>query len=147
MTKKPERRVWPGFMSVVVPSAWTYSEEGGVISVFDARTGVGVLQVSFARRSSDSEPTQEEAIDLAESFCRQRRWPISRGEIRPARIAESPAAEVTFSEGEGAFWHLWQVVDIEGAMTVTYTCDEVDSSVEEQERKAIVNSLRWERIA
>lgn len=138
------RMVWPGYVSLVVPRDWTVSEESDLISICDCEAGSGAIQLSFLRRTLVAKPTEAEAIALIERLCRQRGWPELRGAIRTARVAGSPAAEVTFEDDDDGYWRVWYVVSRSKVVLLTYTCERADASREADLVRAVVDSLRWD---
>lgn len=139
-----ERVSWPGYISLEMPAGWSHFTEDGIISLFDAEQGCGVLQISFARRSGTGPPGEDEPVDLIEHFALQRMWNLPEGSVRRTRLASSLAAVLTHRDADGVLWEVWQIVGSQRAMLATYNCDEADEQAEQAERTAIIESIRWE---
>lgn len=139
------RVVWEGWFSVEIPPDWTYTEQDGVISVFEPRKGVGGIQISLARRKKQENPSIDEAVDLAKSFAASRGWMIDDHQIIVRTISKSPAAELKYVEkAQKAFWQVWHILNYSRLAFLTYTCQDEDRDVELSDRMAVVESFRWE---
>lgn len=140
-----QKYLWEGWFSLTLPDDWSFSEENGVISIFNEDTGVGALQVSFARRKVQQKPTEKEARQLALDFASQRGWKLSEDAIQLLEISDSPASVFNFHDDEdSSSWQIWHIVNDERVAFITYVCDPADFSVEEQTRRQMVETFRWE---
>lgn len=136
---------WDELFEVETPEKWTCSEENGVVSFFDPQSGVGALQVSFARRPETTVPDERHTSALAQQFALDRGWNVKDSEILRYEIAGAPVSEFSFIEAQKSrkYWCVWHVASHERIAFITYTCAAEDAEVEKEERTGIVQSFRW----
>jgi len=136
---------WSGWCSLEIPEGWANEDRPDVVSIFREQDGVGALQLSFARRARPESPTAEAVKAIAESYAVQRGWHLRDASIRLTTVDGSPCAEFEHVESndEGAYWHVWHILDSTRLVFVTYVCEPEDARVEQLERNSIVSSLRW----
>jgi hypothetical protein len=145
VTNKCSTIIWDGWCSIDIPEDWIWSEEGGVISTFNESEGVGVLQMSFARKQRASKPTKDEAIQLARSFIESQNWSIDERAIKVEPFGSSlpSTLAITTSGAESTSWKVWHVLDITRVACITYNCAESDKEVEKDVGNNIVASFQW----
>lgn len=139
---------WENLFSLDVPDTWTFNEEDGVISLFDDKDGVGVIQISFAKRKSQQEPTAQEVIDFAASYASQRGWTISAKSVHALIVGpgKAPASEISVQEnidGILNYWRVWHVVGKERMAFITYNCLASDKNTEATLCDLIIGSFEW----
>lgn len=139
---------WGNLFSLDIPDAWTFHEEDGVISLFDDKDGVGVIQISFAKRRSQQEPTAQEAIDFAASYALQRGWTVSTKSVQALNVGlgKAPASEISAQEnidGELNYWRVWHVMGKERMAFITYNCSVSDKNTEATLCDLIIGSFEW----
>jgi hypothetical protein len=139
---------WENLFSLNIPDAWTFHEEDGVISLFDDKDGVGVIQISFAKRKSQQEPTVQEAIDFATSYASQRGWAVSTKSVYSLNVGlgKAPASEISTQEnidGELNYWRVWHVMGKERMAFITYNCLVSDKNTEATLCDLIIGSFEW----
>lgn len=135
---------WNGLFEIKVPDHWTSSEDGAVVSFFDAKFGVGTIQISFARRKQPGNPSADDAMQLARYYVAQKDWSVNDASIRAYELAEMPASEFSFVDSTtDTYWCVWHIINPRRVAFVTYNCTAEDQKTEEKERNAIVQSFRW----
>jgi hypothetical protein len=144
MTRRASTVRWGDVFSVDLPATWSWSDEDGVVGIFRP-DGVGTLQVSVLSRESAGQTAYEAAMQLAQSFIREREWDVSDKEIRATSIGGCSATEFQFTEHgyHPTYWQVWHLVGTRRAAFITYSCDPKDSELEPAERQRIVESFRW----
>ena len=139
-----EKIIWKNNFSLEIPQTWSVNEDDGLISLFDEEDGVGVLQLSFARRERPKNPTQEEARELSISYALQQSWNVEK--LNFFSISDSPVAEffiIEDEDGEQNYWRIWHIVGEDGVVFITYNCLASDMLVEEKACNLIVCSFDW----
>ncbi len=132
MTKKQNTVVWEGWCSVDIPKDWTWSEDAGVISIFNETEGVGVLQISFASRPQLSIPTSEEAVTLSQSFAKSQNWMIDASTVKVTRSENSLISAMVYctSDEEPTLWKVWHMVERSRVASITYNSAQEDKDIE-----------------
>lgn len=135
------RVVWDGWFSLDVPKSWSHWQEDGVITICDEKKGVGALQVSAGRRTSENEVGRD-----AEAYCKRHLPKGSSSKIEVSNWDESATASTSFLK-EGQFWQVWVVVTVDRVATITYNCETADKGIEHTRAQRIADSFLWERTA
>ncbi len=132
---------WPGFFQLELPAHWSHEVEDGVVSIFE-RDGVGVLQLSMARREGDAPAAARGAGEMLERFANDQGWTdvampkvVHLGELERADVEHVSRRE---------YWRVWTVAEAGRMVLATYNCRAEDRSSEVDVCLAIVESLRFE---
>jgi hypothetical protein len=136
------RVVWDGWFSVELPDGWEYKDENDTITVYDP-DGVGALTISAARRHRAALPDAREAADLALKFARQQGWDIKPDEVESLSLGGGPAAKIAHRDASD-YWEVWQALDQNRLVTLSYVCNAADAPVEAEARKSIITSFKWD---
>lgn len=145
MNKNHNSIVWEGWCSVEIPEDWTWSQEDGLINIFNESEGVGVMQISFAKRQRSDKPNNEEAVRLSHSFAESQSWKVDARLIRVNRFDESFMSTMAYCsvEEESTSWKVWHIVEDTRVACITYNSTEGDKNSEADAVDAIVNSFKW----
>jgi hypothetical protein len=146
-TRTGGRVTWEGWFSIELPRGWAWEQaEGGVITLFARRDGVGALTVSLAHRRERQAPSEAEAVRLAHDTARDFGWRIPPEQVKTLALGGKPAATFSVVEAgaEPRFWQVWHVLDDTRAAFVTYSSEAADQGLEASKRAAILTSFRWE---
>ncbi len=133
------RVTWEGLLALELPEHWAWTEEDGIITVYDPE-GVGALLFSFGLPSA-----AETVLDL-EALGRQ----VARSQgLSDHAVAVTPVGgnQATYFDGtsreHGTFWRIWHVAQGQRIARITYSCDGDDRAIEAEQIDAIVASIVW----
>jgi hypothetical protein len=113
---------WPGWFAISLPPGWEYEDGGDAITLFDP-AGVGAMTVSAAHRVESRVPLTDRDIDTS-------------------TIGGVPMAHLSCREA-GDHWDLWELLDRDRAVTITYVANAADAEVEREARESIIASFSW----
>jgi hypothetical protein len=132
---------WPHWFAVSLPPGWTHEDGEGTIAIFNPN-GVGAFTISTARRLRGDSPDADEARHLVLHFAQQRGWNVDMGDIDDFVVNGAPGAHLTYRDSND-HWDLWEAVDMNRLVTMTYVADLQDADTERTDREAIIASFRW----
>ena len=133
-----QRVRWDGYLSVLLPPGWDFSEESGVIAIFDP-DGVGATQMSFARARPPATPN---AHDLAKRFAASHGF----GTVDPTAVLVGGLEAAVFEAIERRtrnYWRVWHACGRGRVATITYTCQDEDRDVERAAVDELVQGIEW----
>ncbi len=146
MNKKRNTIVWEGWCSAEIPEDWIWTQDDDLINIFDESAGVGVLQISLAKRQRSEKPSNEEAVKLSHLFAESQSWEVDARLIRVNRFKDSFMSTMVYCVvgEESTNWRVWHIVEDTRVACITYNSAESDKDIEGDAVDAIVNSFKWE---
>lgn len=136
---------------LTLPESWSELEADAYdsespLTIANAETGVGALQISVAKFMSGKMPQLSLAClaELLDNFAESRRLVIS---FDQQTLSNDKLLIGRSFQSEGDFIRVWYASNGKDIVLVTYICEWGVKDEEENERELIVNSLRFHDAA